>query len=51
MEATAHPAALQWSPVLSVGDDRMDDTHTETLADPHRVRPASMSGCGSAACS
>jgi hemerythrin len=26
------------------------DTHTETLANPDRVRPASMSGCGSAAC-
>ncbi|WP_332743948.1 hemerythrin domain-containing protein [Hydrogenophaga sp.] len=27
------------------------DTHTETLADPGRVRPASMSGCGSVSCS
>ena len=27
------------------------DTHTERLADPDRVRPASMSGCGSAGCS
>lgn len=27
------------------------DTGTETLADPGRVRPASMSGCGSAGCS
>jgi len=27
------------------------DTATETLADPDRVRPASMSGCGSVSCS
>jgi hemerythrin-like metal-binding protein len=27
------------------------DTRTETLADPSRVRPASMSGCGSVTCS
>ncbi|MFM2074837.1 MAG: hypothetical protein RJB34_1142 [Pseudomonadota bacterium] len=27
------------------------DTLTETLADPSRVRPASMSGCGSVTCS
>ncbi|TDQ41954.1 hemerythrin domain-containing protein [Tepidicella xavieri] len=27
------------------------DTHTETLPDPSRVRPASMSGCGSITCS
>ncbi|MDZ4358447.1 MAG: hemerythrin domain-containing protein [Variovorax sp.] len=27
------------------------DTHTEILTDPDRVRPASMSGCGSASCS
>lgn len=27
------------------------DTATETLADPNRVRPASMSGCGSVSCS
>lgn len=27
------------------------DTATETLADPGRVRPASMSGCGSVSCS
>jgi hemerythrin len=27
------------------------DTQTETLADPSRVRPASMSGCGSVSCS
>lgn len=27
------------------------DTATETLADPERVRPASMSGCGSVSCS
>lgn len=27
------------------------DTVTETLADPDRVRPASMSGCGSVSCS
>jgi hemerythrin-like metal-binding protein len=30
MEATAHPnTALEWSPALCVGDDRMDDTHAE----------------------
>lgn len=27
------------------------DTRTETLADPGKVRPASMSGCGSVSCS
>jgi hypothetical protein len=27
------------------------DSVTETLADPERVRPASMSGCGSVTCS
>jgi len=27
------------------------DTQTETLPDPSRVRPASMSGCGSISCS
>ena len=27
------------------------DSHTETLADPAKVRPASMSGCGSVSCS
>lgn len=27
------------------------DSRTETLADPSRVRPASMSGCGSVSCS
>lgn len=27
------------------------DSHTETLADPTRVRPAVMSGCGSVSCS
>lgn len=27
------------------------DTRTETLADPSRVRPATMSGCGSVSCS
>ncbi|TNF60529.1 MAG: hypothetical protein EP306_08580 [Burkholderiales bacterium] len=27
------------------------DTRTETLADPGKVRPASMSGCGSVTCS
>ncbi len=27
------------------------DTRTETLPDPSRVRPASMSGCGSVTCS
>jgi len=27
------------------------DSRTETLADPSRVRPASMSGCGSVTCS
>ena len=27
------------------------DTRTETLADPAKVRPASMSGCGSVTCS
>ena len=27
------------------------DTATETLADPSKVRPASMSGCGSVTCS
>ncbi len=30
MEATAHPTtALEWTPALCVGDDRMDDTHAE----------------------
>ena len=27
------------------------DTRTETLADPDKVRPATMSGCGSVSCS
>jgi len=27
------------------------DTRTETLPDPSRVRPATMSGCGSVSCS
>jgi hemerythrin len=27
------------------------DTHTETLPDPSKVRPATMSGCGSVSCS
>ena len=27
------------------------DSRTETLADPNRVRPATMSGCGSVSCS
>ena len=27
------------------------DTATETLADPSKVRPATMSGCGSVSCS
>jgi hemerythrin len=27
------------------------DSRTETLADPSRVRPATMSGCGSVSCS
>jgi len=27
------------------------DSHTETLADPDAIRPATMSGCGSVSCS
>ena len=27
------------------------DSRTETLADPGKVRPATMSGCGSVSCS
>ena len=45
-----HAASMDAGLALHLKDVGFDST-TETLADPERVRPASMSGCGSVTCS
>jgi hemerythrin len=45
-----HAASMDAGLALHLKDVGFDTT-TETLADPARVRPASMSGCGSVSCS
>ena len=45
-----HAASMDAGLALHLKDVGFD-TRTETLADPARVRPASMSGCGSVTCS
>jgi hemerythrin len=45
-----HAASMDAGLALHLKDVGFD-TRTETLADPGRVRPASMSGCGSVSCS
>jgi hemerythrin len=45
-----HAASMDAGLALHLKDVGFD-TRTETLADPGKVRPASMSGCGSVTCS
>ena len=45
-----HAASMDAGLALHLKDVGFDSV-TETLADPERVRPASMSGCGSVTCS
>jgi len=45
-----HAASMDAGLALHLKDVGFD-TRTETLADPGKVRPASMSGCGSVSCS
>ena len=45
-----HAASMDAGLALHLKDVGFD-TRTETLADPAKVRPASMSGCGSVTCS
>lgn len=45
-----HTASMDAGLALHLKDVGFD-TRTETLADPERVRPATMSGCGSVSCS
>jgi hemerythrin-like metal-binding protein len=45
-----HTASMDAGLALHLKDVGFD-TRTETLADPDKVRPATMSGCGSVSCS
>lgn len=45
-----HAASMDAGLALHMKEVGFDST-TETLADPERVRPATMSGCGSVSCS
>nr|WP_246309167.1 hemerythrin domain-containing protein [Hydrogenophaga aromaticivorans] len=45
-----HAASMDAGLALHLKDVGFD-SRTETLADPDRVRPATMSGCGSVSCS
>lgn len=45
-----HAASMDAGLALHLKDVGFDST-TETLADPSKVRPATMSGCGSVSCS
>ncbi len=45
-----HTASMDAGLALHLRDVGFD-TQTETLADPSKVRPATMSGCGSVSCS
>lgn len=45
-----HTASMDMGLALHLKDVGFD-TATETLADPSKVRPATMSGCGSVSCS
>ncbi|MDP3887153.1 bacteriohemerythrin [Hydrogenophaga sp.] len=45
-----HAASMDAGLALHLKDVGFD-SRTETLADPNRVRPATMSGCGSVSCS
>lgn len=45
-----HAATMDMGLALHMKEVGFDST-TETLADPDRVRPATMSGCGSVSCS
>ena len=47
MDETHEEFATQLAALRAVGFD----SRSETLADPSRVRPATMTGCGSVHCS